>query len=60
MRMTLAASLALLAVPALAQDPIVYTGCLKSSDGSLYSVREGTVPMTPCKARSGRPEPPTR
>jgi len=51
MRLALAAILALLALPALAQDPIVYTGCLKSSNGTLYSVRVGTVPLSPCKAQ---------
>jgi len=63
--LTLATTLALLAVPALAQD-IVYTGCIRSADGSLYSVREDTTPMAPCRARdtqiswnmAGQPGPP--
>ena len=66
MRLVLAAAVALVAVPALAQGPIVYTGCLKSSDGSLHSVREGAAPMAPCKAKdkqiswnmAGQPGPP--
>jgi Right handed beta helix region len=40
----------LLAVPALAQD-VVYTGCIRSADGSLYSVRAGTAPMAPCRGK---------
>jgi len=66
MRLTLVAALALLALPALAQDPTVYTGCLKSADGTLYSVRVGTTPMAPCKSKdkgiswnmAGQPGPP--
>jgi len=38
---------------ALAQN-VVYTGCLKSADGSLYSVRAGTAPMSPCKAKDNQ------
>jgi hypothetical protein len=65
MRLALAATLALLAVPALAQN-IVYTGCIRSADGSLYNVREGTAPMAPCRAKdkqiswnmAGQPGPP--
>ena len=56
-----------LLVPAgLAAQDIVYTGCIKSGDGSLYSVREGTTPMATCKAKdnqiswnmAGQPGPP--
>ena len=50
MRLALAATLALLAVPALAQD-IVYTGCIRSADGTLYNVSEGIAPKAPCRAR---------
>ncbi len=53
MRVGLAAALVLLAVPALAQD-VVYTGCIKSGDGTLYSVRAGTTPMAPCKAKDNQ------
>jgi type VI protein secretion system component Hcp len=34
---------------ALAVDPVVYTGCIATSNGTLYSVHEGTTPMQPCK-----------
>jgi hypothetical protein len=56
-----------LLVPAgLAAQDVVYTGCIKSADGSLYSVRQGTTPMAPCKAKdkqiswnmAGQPGPP--
>jgi hypothetical protein len=65
MRLALVATLALLAVPALAQD-MVFTGCIRSADGSLYNVREGTAPMKPCRAKdkqiswnmAGQPGPP--
>jgi hypothetical protein len=50
MRVALVATLALLAVPALAQD-IVYTGCIRSADGTLYNVSEGIAPKAPCRAR---------
>jgi hypothetical protein len=45
----LAVVLGPLALPATAGDPVVYTGCIQVSNGSLYSVHEGTVPMQPCK-----------
>lgn len=41
-----------LLVPAsLAAQDVVYTGCIKSTDGSLYSVRADTTPLAPCKAK---------
>ena len=45
------AALGLLAPPATADDPVVYTGCIQKSNGSLYNVREGTAPMQPCKSK---------
>jgi hypothetical protein len=45
----LVAALGLLALPATADDSVVYTGCIQVSNGSLYNVHEGTVPMQPCK-----------
>jgi hypothetical protein len=56
-----------LLVPAgLAAQDVVYTGCIKSGDGSLYNVRAGTTPMAACKAKdkqiswnmAGQPGPP--
>jgi hypothetical protein len=56
-----------LLVPAgLAAQDAVYTGCIKSGDGSLYNVCEGTAPMAPCKKTdkqiswnmAGQPGPP--
>jgi hypothetical protein len=47
----LAAALGLLALPATADDPVVYTGCINVANGSLYNVHEGTVPMQPCKEK---------
>jgi hypothetical protein len=39
-------------VPAgLAAQDVVYTGCIKSGDGSLYNVRQATTPMAPCKGK---------
>jgi hypothetical protein len=51
MRLAWVAALALLALPASAQnpEPVVYTGCIASATGSLYAVHEGTVPMYPCQ-----------
>jgi hypothetical protein len=56
-----------LLVPAVsaAQD-VVYTGCIKSGDGSLYNIRQATTPMAPCKGKdkqiswnmAGQPGPP--
>jgi hypothetical protein len=51
MRSTLVAALVLLAVPALGDQPGVYTGCIQKSNGSLYNVQEGTVPTQPCKSK---------
>jgi type VI protein secretion system component Hcp len=51
MRLALALVLMLVALPALAEEPVVYTGCLNSENGTLYYVHEGTVPMKPCRDR---------
>lgn len=62
----LVAALGLLALPATADDPVVYTGCINTANGSLYNVQEGTVPTQPCKKKdkqiswnmAGQPGPP--
>jgi len=51
MKMALAVVFALLALPAFADEPVVYTGCLSKESGALYYVRQGTVPLKPCKDR---------
>jgi hypothetical protein len=51
MRLMWAAVLMLVALPALADEPLVYTGCIAKSNGSLYNVAVGTTPMQPCKAK---------
>ena len=66
MRLMLAAALMLVAVPALGDQPVVYTGCIQKSNGSLYNVQEGTMPTQPCKSKdkqiswnmAGQPGPP--
>jgi type VI protein secretion system component Hcp len=42
-------ALMLAASVAVAADPVVYTGCLSTSNGTLYSVHDGATPMQPCK-----------
>src|SRR5512136_1166363 len=49
MKPALALALIFVASLALAADPVVYTGCLSTSNGTLYSVHDGTTPMQPCK-----------
>jgi hypothetical protein len=49
MRLALVAALALVGLPASAQEPVVYTGCIASANGNLYAVHEGGVPMSPCQ-----------
>jgi type VI secretion system Hcp family effector len=49
MKTALAFALMLVTSLALADDPVVYTGCLSTSTGTLYSVHDGTTPMQPCK-----------
>lgn len=52
MKLKVVVGLALLAVPARAQDSaptVVYTGCIQASNGSLYNVHEGGAPMQPCR-----------
>jgi Right handed beta helix region len=49
-RPALTATLALLAVPALAQET-KYTGCIRSADGVLYNVAQGSAPKAPCRER---------
>jgi hypothetical protein len=45
------AALLLVVLPVLAEDPVVYTGCIQVSNGSLYNVHLGTDPMQPCKEK---------
>jgi len=42
-------ALMLVASLALAANPVMYTGCVSTSNGTLYSVHDGTTPMQPCK-----------
>ncbi len=49
MKPALAVALMFVASLALAADPVVYTGCINTSTGTLYSVHDGTTPMQPCK-----------
>jgi type VI protein secretion system component Hcp len=49
MKAAFVVALMLAASLALAADPTVYTGCLATSTGTLYSVHDGTTPMQPCK-----------
>jgi type VI protein secretion system component Hcp len=49
MKPALVVGMMLVASLALAADPVVYTGCLSTSNGTLYSVHDGTTPMQPCK-----------
>jgi hypothetical protein len=51
MRTLLAAGLMLVVLPAFADQPAVYTGCIQKSNGSLYNVQEGTAPTQPCKSK---------
>jgi type VI protein secretion system component Hcp len=49
MKLALVVAVALIALPVLAEEPVVYTGCINTSTGTLYSVHQGTEPMQPCK-----------
>jgi type VI protein secretion system component Hcp len=49
MKTVLAVAMMFVASLALAADPVVYTGCISTSNGTLYSVHDGTTPMQPCK-----------
>lgn len=49
MKPALVVALLFVASFALGGDPVVYTGCIATSNGTLYSVHEGTTPMQPCK-----------
>jgi type VI secretion system secreted protein Hcp len=51
MKAALVVALLFVASVAFAADPVVYTGCIATSNGTLYSVHEGTTPMQPCKDR---------
>jgi len=44
----------LLVSSGLAAQDVVYTGCIRSADGSLYNVRQGTSPMAPCRAKDNQ------
>jgi len=49
MKLALVVALMLVALPALADDPVIYTGCVNTANGSVYSLHVGTMPMQPCK-----------
>ena len=51
MKIALTAVLVLLALPAFAANPVVYTGCLSKESGTLYYVQQGTAPLRPCRDR---------
>lgn len=44
----------LLVPTGLAAQDVVYTGCIRSADGSLYNVRQGTSPVAPCRAKDNQ------
>ncbi len=49
-RIVLLSVLALLASVGSIEAQVVYTGCLKAKDGTLYNVQQASVPKAPCAA----------